>query len=69
MKSTRVNIQFPPELLKRIDEKAAEQYLSRSAFIVSTMSQYLNGLNAIQAMSELSTVMNKAIEISERPKE
>ena len=68
-KTTRVNIQIPNDLLTVIDRKADELYLSRSAYIVSTLAQYLNGLNAISAMSELSGVMKQALEAEGKQKD
>ena len=68
-KTTRVNIQIPNDLFTVIDRKADELYLSRSAYIVSTLAQYLNGLNAISAMSELSGVMKQALEAEGKQKD
>lgn len=68
-KTTRVNIQIPNDLLTVIDRKADELYLSRSAYIVSTLAQYLNGLNAISAMSELSGVMKQALDAEGKQKD
>ena len=68
-KTTRVNIQIPNDLLTVIDRKADELYLSRSAYIVSTLAQYLSGLNAISAMFELSGVMKQALEAEGKQKD
>ena len=49
----RVNINMSEELLNKIDEKAKEMYVSRSAYISMALTEKMKNDNALNSMPEL----------------
>lgn len=55
----KVQISLNDDLLARIDKCAKENYLNRSAFLSIASTQYLNSLEMVSALRELSVCMRK----------
>ena len=50
----KVNITVNDELMKRIDDYAEQNYLSRSGLFTLSATQYLNGVQMMAAIQEIS---------------
>lgn len=57
----RVNISIDKDLLRRADEWAIHNYLSRSGLISVALSAYLNAQQMGQAMAELTALVSKLV--------
>lgn len=55
----KVNITFNDDLMKRIDEYADRNYMSRSGLISFAVTQFLNGQQMISAVQDMSVCMRK----------
>jgi metal-responsive CopG/Arc/MetJ family transcriptional regulator len=60
--AVKVTISVPKELLDKIDASADKLFLSRSSFITSTMAQYINGQNAIEAINAMVEIAKNQTE-------
>lgn len=60
---TRLNITLSEELLKEIDERANELYISRSAYIATALKQKMQADDAMKMLPELNMRMKEAIEL------
>ena len=55
----RINMNMPEELVKKVDERAKELYLSRSAFITRAVSEKLQADDVVKIMPDvLSAITN-----------
>ena len=55
----KVNITVNDELMKRIDDYAEQNYLTRSGLFTLSATQYLNGVQMMAAIQEISVCMRK----------
>lgn len=55
----KVGITLDDELLKRIDEVADQNYMSRSGLLSVAATQYLNALDLQSAIKDMSIAMRK----------
>lgn len=55
----KVNVSLDDELMKRIDNYADENYMSRSGFISIACTQFLNTQDALKAVKEMAFCMRK----------
>lgn len=55
----KVNITFNDDLMKRIDDYADRNYMSRSGLISFAVTQFLNGQQMISAVQDMSVCMRK----------
>lgn len=55
----KVNITLDDELMKRIDEYADKNYMSRSGLISLAATQYLNSNEMMLAISDMALSMRK----------
>lgn len=58
----KVNVTFNDDLMKRIDEYAERNYMSRSGLISFATTQFLNGQQLITAVQDMSVCMRKIAE-------
>lgn len=58
----KVNITLDDELLKRIDEYADRNYMSRSGLLSLSATQYLNANEMVLAISDMALSMRKIAE-------
>lgn len=59
----RLSINLSEDLVKQIDEKAKELYISRSAFIATALSQKLQNDKVLDTMPNLMKTMQDAIKL------
>ena len=55
----KVNITFNDDLMKRIDDYADRNYMTRSGLISFAVTQFLNGQQMISAVQDMSVCMRK----------
>lgn len=55
----KINISLDDELVKRIEEYADRNYMSRSGCISFACTQFLNQADAVRAVKDLSVTMRK----------
>lgn len=55
----KVNISLDDELMKRIDNYADDNYMSRSGLISLACTQFLNSQDALRAIKDMSFCMRK----------
>ena len=55
----KVNITLDDELLKRVDEFADSNYMSRSGLVTASLSQYLNQAEVSKAICDIAVSMRK----------
>lgn len=58
----KVNVTFNDDLMKRIDEYAERNYMSRSGLISFATTQFLNGQQLVSAVQDMSVCMRKIAE-------
>lgn len=56
---SKINVSINDELLKRIDDYAAVNYLSRSGMVTLACTQFLNQNDIIQAVMRLDLAIQK----------
>ena len=61
----KVNITFNDDLMRRIDDYAERNYMSRSGLISFAITQFLNGQQVISAVQDLSVSMRKIADTGE----
>lgn len=61
----KINISIDDELLKRIDTQADESYMSRSGLISYACAQYINQVELMRAIKDLSITMRKIADTGE----
>lgn len=54
----KLNINFPEDLLKKVDERAQQLYITRTAYIIMAVTQKLQSDDVVDALPEFK----KAIE-------
>lgn len=54
----RINMNMPEELVKKVDERAKELYLSRSAFITMAVSEKLQADDVVKIMPDVLSAIN-----------
>ena len=55
----KVNITFNDELMKRVDDFAEQNYMTRSGLISYATTQFLNGAQMMTAIQEMAVCMRK----------
>lgn len=55
----KVQISLDDELMKRVDEYADQNYMSRSGLISLATTQYLNAADVTKAIKDMSLCMRK----------
>ena len=55
----RVNMVIPDDLLEKIDAKAKSLYISRTAFVITTLAQKLKEDNLVEQMPDMVDIMKK----------
>ena len=65
----KVNITFNDDLMKRIDDYADRNYMSRSGLISFAVTQFLNGQQMIGAVQDMSVCMRKIAETGQLDEE
>lgn len=55
----KVNVTLDDELMKRVDDYADKNYMSRSGLISLATTQYLNSHEMIMAISDMAVSMRK----------
>lgn len=55
----KVGITLDDDLLRRLDEYADRNYMSRSGFITYVVTQFLNSQEIVFAMKDLSATISK----------
>ena len=58
----KVNMTINDELMAKIDKYADENYMSRSQFFTSVSKQYLNQIELLSALNEVSKAIKKISE-------
>lgn len=66
--STRINMLVPDHLLKEIDQRAKELNLTRTAFILSAISQKMQQDEMIRCMPQLLLAMQNMNETKDEEK-
>ena len=69
IEKTRVNLNFPSDLLKRVDEYAESVSINRTAAIMVLLNQALDSRKALDDISELATMMKNHQQEMEEIKE
>lgn len=65
----KVGITLDDELMKRIDEYADENYMSRSGLISLAVTQYLNANDVTKSIKEMAVCMRKIADTGKIDKE
>ena len=65
----RANISLSDEIMDRVDERAEEMGLNRSAFITVAVNNYFLQEDAMRAMKDMPEFMKKLEEIEKRVNE
>lgn len=55
----KVNVTINDDLMKRVDEYAERNYMSRSGLISFATTQFLNGQQLVTAVQEMAVCMRK----------
>ena len=55
----KVQITLDDELMKRVDEYADENYMSRSGLLSLAVTQYLNAADVTKAVKDMAIAMRK----------
>lgn len=58
----KVNVTVNDDLMKRIDEYAERNYMTRSGLISFATTQFLNGQQLVSAVQDMSICMRKIAE-------
>lgn len=64
--NVRINIMFPRDLLAKVDERANALNISRSAFVMTALSDKLKADEMLLNLPQMLDTFNKAIEESKR---
>lgn len=59
MAQYKVNLTFPPELMREIDDYCKRNYLTRSGFVQLASTSYLNAHKMTKALSELTEIVRR----------
>lgn len=60
-KHARVQISISPELLKELDEFAADNYCTRSGVVCLAISQYMNAVCMGKAVEKLHALLSRIV--------
>ena len=66
MAQYKVNLTFPPELMREIDEYCKQNYLTRSGFVQIASTSYLNAHKMTRAMQELTAIVRRMADEQEK---
>lgn len=55
----RVNMVIPDDLLEKIDAKAKSLYVSRTAFVITTLAQKLKEDSVLEKMPDMVDIMKR----------
>lgn len=55
----KINISIDDELLKRADDYADNNYMSRSGLITSSLTEYLNARELVSAVRKMNMTLDK----------
>lgn len=58
----RININMPDDLVKKVDERAKQMFVSRSAFISMAMSQKVQSDDLLDVLPEMRAKLNQLAE-------
>lgn len=58
----RININVPDDLVKKVDEKAKQMFVSRSAYISMAMSQKVQSDDLLDVLPEMRAKLNQLAE-------
>ena len=64
----KVNITLDDKLMERIDNYADENYMSRSGFVSLACANYLNSMDVLAMVKDISKAMNRIAETGELDK-
>ena len=53
----RINLNIPDELLSKIDNEAKSMYVSRTAWIVTLISNYMQGKDSLTALNNFAKLI------------
>lgn len=59
MAQYKVNLTFPPELMREIDEYCKRNYLTRSGFVQLASITFLNADKTKKALAELTAIVRR----------
>lgn len=66
MAQYKVNLTFPPELMKEIDDYCKRNYMTRSGFVQLASTSYLNAHKMTKALEEMTAIVRKMADEQER---
>ena len=66
MAQYKVNLTFPPELMREIDDYCKHNYLTRSGFVQLASTSYLNAHRMTAALEELTAIVRKMADEQEK---
>ncbi len=58
----RININMPDDLVKKVDERAKQMFVSRSAYISMAMSQKVQSDDLLDVLPEMRAKLNQLAE-------
>lgn len=58
----RININMPDDLVKKVDERAKQMFVSRSAYISMAMSQKVQSDDLMDVLPEMRAKLNQLAE-------
>lgn len=58
----RININMPDDLVKKVDERAKQMFVSRSAYISMAMSQKVQSDDLLDVLPEMRSKLNQLAE-------
>lgn len=67
MAQYKVNLTFPPELMKEIDEYCKAHYLTRSGFVQMASTEFLTAHKMSDAMQAMADLLHRVLESAENP--
>ena len=65
----RININMPDDLVKKVDERAKQMFVSRSAYISMAMSQKVQSDDLMDVLPEMRAKLNQLAESLQDKKE
>lgn len=55
----RINMNIPDELLKKIDEKSAELYMTRTSYFIMAVTQKLQSDEVIESLPDIKNALKQ----------
>lgn len=65
----RINITISEELVRQVDERAKQMFISRSAYISTALSQKMQADDAMRMLPEMAKTMQDAMEMMKQGKD